>query len=174
LICGASGSGKSTLLRAIEAKLRATKKPGQLQRLTDIPLTPDRAVVDCFSQPLAETLALLSRAGLSEARVWLRKPAELSEGEQFRYRLARWMASSAQVLLADEFCAPLDRITARVVAWQLGKFVRASRRCAIVATSHEDLLADLQPTRVIRKRRAFNTKTRRHQEHQGGDVNSEI
>jgi energy-coupling factor transporter ATP-binding protein EcfA2 len=111
---------------------------------------PGRAVVDCFGMPLEETLGLLCRAGLAEARVWLRRPGELSEGERFRFRLARWMAGRAQVLLADEFCNGLDRVTARGVAWQLRRFVAESGRAAVVATAHEDLAADLLPARWVR------------------------
>lgn len=174
LLSGASGTGKSTLLRRIEGVLRRMqnvecrmmndeanpqseiRNPKNdagnfaVVRLTDIPLDSARAVVDCFDMPLEETLGVLSRAGLSEARVWLRSPAQLSEGEQFRYRLAKFMASDAQVLIADEFCAALDRVTARVVAWQLGRCIRQSGRAAVVATSHDDLDRDLRSSVVLR------------------------
>jgi len=160
LLSGASGTGKSTVLRRIERVLRGRQelsksgneeiRAGRVVRLGEIPLEAERAVVDCFALPLEETLAVLARAGLAEARVWLRAPAELSEGEQFRYRLARFMAMPADVLIADEFCAALDRVTARVVAWQLGRYIRTSGRAAVVATSHEDLALDLRPTAVVR------------------------
>ena len=125
-------------------------------RLSEIAVERDRAVVDCFALPLEETLSVLSRVGLAEARVWVRRPCELSEGQQFRYRLAKFMASEAQVLFADEFCAVLDRVTAKVVAWNLSKFVRGSLgtgrpRAAVVATSHEDLCADLRPGVLVWK-----------------------
>ena len=84
------------------------------------------------------------RAGLSEAHTLLRSPAELSEGQQFRFRVAKFLASDADVLLADEFCATLDRVTAKLVAWQLGKFVRTGgAKAVIAATTHEDLGEDL-------------------------------
>src|SRR5207249_10363269 len=98
-----------------------------------------------------EALRYLALAGLSEARLLLRSPAQLSEGQQFRFRLAQFLASTADVLVADEFAAPLDRVTARVLAWQLGRFVRASAqsprpRAALVATSHTDFAEDLGAT----------------------------
>jgi ABC-type ATPase with predicted acetyltransferase domain len=120
-------------------------------RLEEIVLPGDRAVVDCFELSLEETLSCLARAGLSEAHVLLRAPAELSEGQRFRYRLAQFFASDVDVLIADEFAATLDRITARIVAWQLGKFVRASGKAAIVATTHDDLAEDLEPEVTIYK-----------------------
>lgn len=168
LITGPSGGGKSTLLRRMEERLRqslghgfaaqtrGTQEGAAVVRLSEIAVETDRAVVDCFDLPLEETLAVLSRMGLAEARLWVRRPCELSEGQQFRYRLAKFMASEAQVLIADEFCAVLDRVTARIVAWNLGKFVRGSvgtarPRATIVATSHEDLAEDLRPGVVIWK-----------------------
>lgn len=149
LITGSSGAGKSTLLRRLGSALPAPATPAMV--LDHIPLPADRPVVDCFVGPLEIALGHLARAGLSEAPLLLRSPAELSEGQQFRYRLAQFFASGARVLIADEFGATLDRVTARVVAWQLGKFIRASKttnapRAAILATTHEDLAEDLQPT----------------------------
>ena len=150
LITGPSGAGKSTLLRRIAAGLEAR---GDLRvvRMEGIALPGDRAVIDCFDLPVEVAAGCLARAGLAEAHVLLRAPAELSEGQQFRYRLAQFFASEDDVLIADEFCATLDRVTARGVAFGLGKFVRGSvgtgrPRVAIVATTHEDLAEDLLPT----------------------------
>jgi ABC-type ATPase with predicted acetyltransferase domain len=144
LITGPSGAGKSTLLRAIAAALR--ERGVKTMTLDELPLPADMPAVDAFDCPLAEALTLLARAGLSEAGLLVRAPAHFSEGQRFRYRLAHFFASDADVLVADEFCATLDRITARVVAWQLGKFARASGKSILVATTHEDLAADLRPT----------------------------
>jgi ABC-type ATPase with predicted acetyltransferase domain len=148
LITGPSGAGKSTLLRCVEEGLRGRI---EVVRLEEIALPVDRAVVDCFELPLEETLGCLARAGLSEAHVLLRAPAELSEGQRFRYRLAQFFASEADVLIADEFAATLDRITARILSWQLAKFIHAGSTCAIVATTHDDLAGDLASDVTIYK-----------------------
>jgi ABC-type ATPase with predicted acetyltransferase domain len=150
LITGPSGAGKSTLLRSITEALQS-RTTLKIAALDTIPLETDRAVVDCFDGDLDAALAHLARAGLSEAHLCLRAPADLSEGQRFRYRLAQFFASDAHVLLADEFGATLDRVTARVVAHQLGKFVRASGRTAVLATTHEDLADDLRPALHIWK-----------------------
>ncbi len=170
LITGASGTGQSTLLRAVQRAL--LKEDGvSVVELGEIGVEGDRAVVDCFAGPLEEALAALSRAGLSEAHLCLRRPTELSEGQRFRYRLARFFASDADVLIADEFGATLDRVTARVVAYQLGKFVRGSvgsgrPRAVVVATTHEDLGEDLGAT--VRVWKGFGDRI--EVERMGGDV----
>ena len=54
------------------------------------------------------------------------------------------------ILVADEFCAVLDRISAKVVARCLRKTINAQREiAAIVATSHDDLEAALEPDLVV-------------------------
>jgi ABC-type ATPase with predicted acetyltransferase domain len=55
------------------------------------------------------------------------------------------------VLAADEFAAPLDRVTAMVVARAVRRAADARPDlCAIVATGHDDLTAALAPDVVIR------------------------
>lgn len=147
LITGRSGCGKSTLLRMIEGRLRAEGE-GAVVRLEEIGVEGERALVDCFGCSLEEALGHLARAGLSDARVLMRRPGELSEGQRFRYRLAQFFAGDGRYLVADEFGATLDRVTAKVVAWQLGKFVRGSvgtgrPRSVFLATTQGDLGADL-------------------------------
>lgn len=55
------------------------------------------------------------------------------------------------VLACDEFCAILDRVTAKVVARTLRRTIDQSPNvCAIVATSHDDLVEALRPDVLIR------------------------
>ncbi len=151
LIGGASGSGKSSLLRAVHARVA----PARWIDLNRCDL-PDRPLVDCFGLlGLERTVGLLNRVGLSEAWTYLRTPAELSDGQRWRLRLAAALqqAESAgdAILVCDEFAAPLDRVTAAVVAHALRRSVDGSlgpgRRAmaAIVVTSHDDLISSLRP-----------------------------
>lgn len=142
LITGASGGGKTTMLRLIEKELR--ERGVRVCRLEEVAIEADRAVVDCFGGTLEEAMGHLARAGLAEAHLLIRRPSELSEGQKFRYRLAKFFASDAEVLIADEFTATLDRVTAKIVAYGLGKFVRKSGKCAVLATTHEDIAADVR------------------------------
>jgi hypothetical protein len=145
--------------------------------LADITL-PDCAVVDCFPEStLEQTLLSLNRVGLAEAWDYIRTPKALSEGQKFRLKLAMGLGSVQKsetrktksetssksqiqnensadrisVLACDEFCAILDRVTARVVARTLRRTMdKRNDICAIVATSHDDLVDALRPDVLIR------------------------
>lgn len=149
LISGASGAGKSSLLGAI----RSTHPDRRWIDLRSIRL-PDRALVDCFGAlPMRQILRLLSEVGLAEAWTYLRSPKQLSDGQRWRLRLAKGLARSARkrrsIIICDEFCALLDRVTAAVVARSLRRATSSLGTSAIVATSHEDLRASLKPDLLI-------------------------
>jgi uncharacterized protein len=155
LVTGASGGGKSSLLRRLR-RFRARHRWIDVQR-TRLPAVP---TVDCFGPdvPVLDALKLLSRVGLGEAWTYLRTPAEISDGQRWRLRLAlalraahRCEATRDPILVCDEFAALLDRITACVIARMLRRAVSAAgtRASAIVATSHEDLIGALQPDVIV-------------------------
>ena len=158
LVTGASGAGKSTLLRATR-DAHANRRWIDLAQLTT---APDAPLVDCFDDlPLRDALALLARVGLGEAWTYLRTPAELSDGQRWRFRLALALhaaagaprdESDAPVIACDEFAAVLDRVTAIVVAHRLRRAIDAllPHAAAIVATSHEDLEPALAAEVVVR------------------------
>ena len=123
-LTGPSGGGKSTLLRTIarEATLHDDLSAIDFAKLDTPAGAGNLPLVDCFDpRPLPRVLKLLSRAGLGDAFVMLRKPRELSDGQRYRFRLAQCMAmfdeqelhgstnaTSSQpaplfVILADEF-----------------------------------------------------------------------
>ena len=166
LIVGPSGGGKSTLLRQVVAPL------GTRARRVDAWPLPDRPVIDLFDHlDVIAAMNLLGSVGLGEAWSYLRTPGELSDGQRFRLRLALALedagceraegggqkaeeeaAGGPAVLVVDEFTAPLDRVTAAVVAHSLQKIVRrsAGRLAAVVATGHDDVERPLRPDRVVR------------------------
>jgi ABC-type ATPase with predicted acetyltransferase domain len=165
LFTGPSGSGKSSLLRAVAAQLGAVDAATLA--------LPDAPLIDALPGPLEERLAALGGCGLSEARLLLRTPAELSEGQRYRFRLA--YASQCGVrssecgmktdepssiphselriphfIAADEFTATLDRTLAKVVAFNLRKLVTRTGVGVLAATTHEDVAADLNPDVWVR------------------------
>jgi ABC-type ATPase with predicted acetyltransferase domain len=52
----------------------------------------------------------------------------------------------------DEFCATLDRETAKIVAYNVQKLARKLRKAVVAATTHTDLFDDLSPSVHIHKR----------------------
>jgi ABC-type ATPase with predicted acetyltransferase domain len=103
---------------------------------------------------------MLCRVGLGEVWTYLKSPAQLSQGQRCRLRLALSLARAAgprrecdgrlNVLAADEFCAPLDRLTALIVARALRKSLdlaaaKQHNVAAVLATSHDDLAPALCP-----------------------------
>jgi ABC-type lipoprotein export system ATPase subunit len=137
LFTGPSGSGKSSLLRAAAAQLGAVD--AFALALPDVPL------IDALPGTVDERLATLAGCGLAEARLLLRTPAELSEGQRYRFRLAHAMASRPPFVVADEFTATLDRPLAKVVAFNLRKLASRSGVGVLAATTHEDVAGDLSP-----------------------------
>lgn len=142
LFVGPSGSGKSSLLRAASQQLGALDALGI--DLPDVPL------VDALPGAVEDRLATLSGCGLAEARLLLRTPGELSEGQRFRFRLALALASGSRFIVSDEFTATLERTLAKVVAFNVRKQVSRTGIGLLAATTHDDIVADLQPNLLVR------------------------
>jgi ABC-type ATPase with predicted acetyltransferase domain len=175
-ITGPSGAGKSVLLREIQNKIPADERIS----IDTIALPDDKAAIDSVGIPDApggtiQALQMLGYAGLSDAFCVLTAPANLSEGQKYRFRLACCLATGKKFIFADEFCSNLDRITAAVIAYNVRRFAERARRAEspqgakrnaesskraespkggvtfFLASSHEDILADLQPDVLIVK-----------------------
>jgi ABC-type ATPase with predicted acetyltransferase domain len=158
-VTGASGSGKSTILRLLRKQIEHEVDAHALN-FDCLPKLQDRPLVDIFpNRTLSQTLKLLSLAGLNDAFVMLRKPSQLSDGQRYRLRLAQVMAmveaavvpGKLTIILADEFCSTLDRVTAKVLARNVRKWVTRCGVCFVAATTHDDLLAPLAPDTLIEK-----------------------
>jgi ABC-type ATPase with predicted acetyltransferase domain len=165
-VTGASGGGKSTLLRLIGRELR-TRAGSKVIEFDGLGEPADRPLVELFEDgPLDEALRWLSLAGINDAFVMLRRPAELSDGQRYRLRLARAMAATEEAasadgavdgsgarcpkaVLADEFGATLDRPTAQVIARNARRWASRSGVCLVAATTHDDLLEALDPDTLI-------------------------
>lgn len=154
-ITGQSGSGKSLLLRDLTAKMR--EQGLKVADLNEIVLE-EKPVVELLGKTTAEALELLSRAGISDAWIYIRKPSELSDGQRYRLKLAMVLDSGADVWIADEFGAVLDRVTARVVAFNMAKVARKEGKIFMVATTHSDMVEELAPDVFIEKK--FREKVR--------------
>ncbi len=146
-ITGPSGAGKSVLLRELEKCVPSSDRIN----LNRKKLPNDRALIDCFEEDLVRSLKILSTAGLSDCFCILNQPANLSEGQKYRFRLAMALASEKKFVFADEFCSELDRITAAVIAYNIHKFAKRTGTTFILASSHDDILLDLSPDVLVVK-----------------------
>jgi len=146
-ITGPSGSGKSVILRQLEEQLPAE----ETINLERVRLETDKAVVDCVEGDFLQCLRFLSTAGLNDCYCVLNRPVNLSEGEKWRYRLARALASGRKYIVADEFCTNLDRVTAAGISYKLRRFADTRGVTFLLASSHDDLLVDLEPDALVER-----------------------
>ncbi len=147
-ITGASGTGKSVMLKSLQAQI----DPARRVNLSDIDLPDDRAVIDAIDGILNKKLCWLTAAGLGEVFCMLTTPAQLSEGQAYRFRIAAAMASGSAFIFADEFSGSLDRITASTLALNVGRVARKYGRAFVLASAREDFLAELTPDVLVRMR----------------------
>ncbi len=146
-ITGDSGSGKSVLLRAIRVDLGE-----EAIDLTEVQVDPEKPLIETVGATVEQGLELLSKVGLNDAFLFLRTYSQLSDGQKYRYRIAKLIESGKQWWLMDEFAACLDRDTAKIIASNLQKLARQQGRAVIAATTHSDLFEDLKPSVLVHKR----------------------
>ncbi|MDH5461661.1 MAG: ABC transporter ATP-binding protein [Candidatus Bathyarchaeota archaeon] len=147
-VTGDSGSGKSVLLDAIVHDLNSR----EAVRMADVEIDSEKPLIDTVGGSVAEGLKLLSKVGLNDAFLFVRRYSQLSDGQKYRYRLAKLIESGAQWWIMDEFCSLLDRDTAKIVAYNVQKLARKEGKAIVAATTHTDLFEDLAPSVHIHKR----------------------
>lgn len=148
-ITGQSGSGKSLLLKELERQMREFGK--SVVNLDEIKIE-ETPLIDQIGKDTNDAVRILSIAGINDAYLYVRKPSELSDGQRYRFRLAKAVEADADVWVADEFLAVLDRIAAKVIAYSIQKTARKAGATVIVATTHTDMVNDLSPDLLIEKR----------------------
>lgn len=105
----------------------------------------EQPIIEHITPNIDDAANILAAVGLADPFTWARSYHELSVGQQARYELAWRLINTDAPIIVDEFLATLDRPTARAVAWSFQRQVRRKGRTLIVATSHDDLVADLSP-----------------------------
>jgi ABC-type ATPase with predicted acetyltransferase domain len=153
-ITGPSGAGKSVLLKELERSLPDSERIN----LDQIELPTDKTLIDCIEGDFLTSLKTLSLTGLNDVFCILNRPANLSDGQKYRFRLAMALAAEKKFIFADEFCSNLDRIMAAVISFNVQKFAKKTGMVFILASSHEDLLLDLQPDVLVVKELSGETQ----------------
>ena len=142
LFSGPSGSGKSSLLRAAADQAEGVwldERGGW-----------EASLIDSLDMGAPAAAHLLSLCGLGEAFLMLRAPGELSDGQRYRFSVARALARGALTVAADEWCAKLDRVAAKVVSRNVRRISSHRGVGFLLATTHEDIIDDLSPDVVVR------------------------
>ena len=148
-ITGQSGSGKSLLLRDLKSEMEKEGLP--VADIDIIEYLEDTPLIDQVGKDMNDAVRLLSLTGLNDAYLFIRTPKQLSDGQRYRFKLAKVIESEAKVWVADEFTAALDRVTAKVVAFNIQKTARKIGATVLAATTHMDLIEDLKPSLYIEK-----------------------
>jgi len=146
-ITGESGSGKSVLLKRLERELAP-----ETVNIKKVRVDLRKPLIDTVGTTLEQGLELLSRVGLNDAFLFVRRYSQLSDGQKYRYRIAKMIESGKQFWVMDEFCATLDRDTAKIVAFNVQKLSRQLGKAVLAATTHTDLFEDLKPSVHVHKR----------------------
>jgi len=149
-ITGESGSGKSVLLQTLENDIKQDMNLTAIN-INDIKPIHGEPIIETIGKTFEEGLELLSRVGLNDAFLFLRSYEQLSDGQKYRYKIAKLIESEAQFWIMDEFCATLDRDTAKIVAFNVQKHARREGKAVLAATTHTDLFEDLAPSVHIHK-----------------------
>jgi ABC-type lipoprotein export system ATPase subunit/GNAT superfamily N-acetyltransferase len=135
VIYGGSGTGKTSLLK-------------QFGNLIEDKFDNEKPLISNFDflEPKEATL-LLSAMGLSSVPTWLRPFALLSNGEQYRARLAYKVASAKdnEVILIDEFTSVVDRDVAKSMSSAIQRYIRRENKKIILASCHFDIMEWLLP-----------------------------
>jgi ABC-type lipoprotein export system ATPase subunit/N-acetylglutamate synthase-like GNAT family acetyltransferase len=146
-VTGDSGGGKTLLLNAFKKYFG-----DEAVSLDELQIDPEETLVEGVGKDVKEAIEILSLCGLNDAFLFLRRFKELSDGQKYRYKLAKLVdRKDKAVWLVDEFCASLDRVMARVVAYSFQKVARKLGKTVVVATTHDDLFEDFQPDLMIKK-----------------------
>lgn len=156
LITGSSGSGKTTLLNLL-TRGTCTGLTGDIQVPSNYrvgsfaAIRSQKALIEVLgNRDIRSALHLMGLVGLSDAFVYLKRFEELSNGQQYRAKLAQLISGGYNVWIADEFCATLDLVTANAVADRLQKIARQLKALLIVASSQPEVFARaLRPDQVV-------------------------
>jgi len=161
LITGASGSGKSTLLRLLTTpryRLRQEMRvDGSITgvRRQQVAVLGDgrrstRALIDQVGSSVTEAIYLLNSVGLAEPHLYVKQVSEISEGQRYRFAVAKLCASKKPLWVADEFAARLDSLTAAILAKGVRKLASRFGATVVVAAAHiEHFSQSLLPNKTV-------------------------
>lgn len=155
LIVGASGSGKTSIATEMFGKAAMDFADGLKWGKP--------SVVDDFNPKLSiEAISETCQSvGFNTIPAWLRPYRVLSNGEQFRVKLARLLLEYDKdtPIVFDEFSSVVDRQVAKIASHAIQKAIRRHHKKFVAVSCHSDIIDWLQPDWVLDV--SMNTFTRR-------------
>lgn len=141
LIYGASGSGKTTLAKELFKNQFIN---------FDLPIDENKCIIDLFDEKLntKQCQDLLIGMGLTSVPCWLKPIKVLSNGQQFRAKMALFL-SKYDSFVFDEFTSVVDRITAKAISLNVQKFIKKTNKQVILISCHDDIIDWLEPDWII-------------------------
>ncbi len=164
LITGASGSGKSTLMKFLISQIEELRSSldivGEVSGINyhdtaklDTNWNNELPLIDQVGDTIESGIALLNDVGLAEAHLYLKKPWQISDGQRYRFAIARLCDSKVKMWIADEFASTLDPLTASIVSKGLRKRAYKYGATVILAAPHSKyFLGSLIPNKLVKLR----------------------
>jgi len=164
LITGASGSGKSTLIKLLVSQIEELRSSlhivGEISGIKlhdtaklDTNWNNELPLIDQVGDTIESAIALLNDVGLAEAHLYLKKPWQISDGQRYRFAVARLCDSKRKWWIADEFASTLDPLTASIVSKGLRKRAYKYGATVILAAPHINYFLDsLIPNKLMKLR----------------------
>jgi len=166
LFTGASGSGKSTILKLLTTNLSSLENilewSGTFRRLPENMVEVLNTDFD-FAQPLIdqikigkdirESIELLNSVGLTEAHLYIKRPNQISDGQKYRFAIAKLCDSEKPIWVADEFASTLNPEMAAIVAKGLRKLAYKYGATVLLGAPHISyFVGSLLPNKIFRLR----------------------
>lgn len=142
LVNGYSGSGKTVFLQQYINTYQHYKTFNE-------PEDGTQPVINLIGNTIEEAFEYLGYVGLSEAFIYITPYNNLSEGQKMRFKIGKLLESKCKYIYFDEFLSNVDRKTAKVIAFNIQKWLRKKKVNAIFATCHSDLKEYLFPDNLI-------------------------
>ncbi|MDE2026697.1 MAG: ABC transporter ATP-binding protein [Patescibacteria group bacterium] len=137
LIIGPSGCGKSTILKEQFGEPYPMKWKA-------------KSVIDDFGNySIAEITDICTAVGFNTIPNWAKPYHVLSNGEQFRVRMARALLETKGLIIQDEFTSVVDRQVAKIASHCVQKYVRKNNKQFVAAACHYDIIDWLQPDWIL-------------------------
>jgi ABC-type lipoprotein export system ATPase subunit/GNAT superfamily N-acetyltransferase len=162
LITGASGSGKSTLLKLLTTSRNLLKDTlewsgvfpqikNNMVEVLNVNSFCDLPLIDQLGKDVKEAINLLNSVGLTEAHLYIKKPHQLSDGQRYRFAIAKLCDSKKPIWVADEFASTLNPEMAAIVAKGLRKLAYKYGATVIIAAPHISYFVDsLLPNKLVK------------------------